>query len=176
MALAGPTSAQEGEVVNAWPKAGEWVTTLVKPPGAGAVCSTATGPQKTDTGEETSFGVEIAEPETHFHLRLRGAPPVDASSLRMEASGVVVVVMPVIRRIEKDGVQDIVADIVGDRFMRLVEPHLVGKEKVVIRAGDKTYVLPHEGFLRTIENLSACASDLHGGGVLAEPGPKRGIF
>jgi hypothetical protein len=169
-------SAQEGEVVNMWPKAGEWVTVLVKPPGAGAVCSTATGPQKTETGEETSFRIDIAEPETHFHLRLRGASPIDPTSLKMEAAGETVVVMPVIRRLDKDGVQDIEADIVGDRFMRLAEPRLVGKEKVVIRAGDRTYVLPHENFLRTIENLSACASDLHGGGALPEPAPTRRIF
>ena len=175
--LAGEASAQEGDIVNMWPKAGEWVTVLVKPPGAaGPICSTTTGPQKTETGEEASFGVDIAEPETHFHLRLRGASPIDPSSLRMEAAGETVVVMPVIRRLDKDGVQDIEADIVGDRFMRLAEPRLVGKEKVVIRAGDRTYILPHENFLRTIENLSACASDLHGGGALPEPAPKRRVF
>jgi len=174
--LAGRASAQEGEVVNAWPKAGAWVTVLVKPPGAGAICSSATGPQKTETGEEVSFGVDIAEPETHFHLRVRGGPPIDPSSLKMEAAGETVVVMPVIRRLDKDGVQHFEADIVGDRFMRLVEPRLVGKEKVVIQAGDRTYVLPHDNFLRTIENLSACASDLHGGGALPEPAPPRRIF
>ena len=176
MMLGGPASAQEGDIVNMWPKAGEWVTVLVKPPGAGAICSSATGPQKSETGEETSFRIDIAEPETHFHLRLRGASPIDPSSLKMEASGSEVVVMPVIRSLDQDGVQDIEAEIVGDRFMRLVEPRLVGKEKVVIRAGDRTFVLPHENFLRTIENLSACASDLHGGGALPEPAPKRRIF
>ncbi|MGZ3274869.1 MAG: hypothetical protein ACXU8S_10025 [Phenylobacterium sp.] len=174
--LAGQASAQEGDIVNMWPKAGEWVTVLVKPPAGGAICSSRTGPQKTETGEEASFSVDIAEPETHFHLRLRGAAPIDPSSLKMEASGVAVVDMPVIRRLEQGGVQDIEAEIVGDRFVRLVEPRLVGKEKVVIRAGERTYVLPHENFVRTIDNLSACAVDLHGGGELPEPAKGRRVL
>lgn len=163
--LAQPASAQQGEVVNMWPKAGEWVTTLVKPPGAGLVCSSATPLQKTETGEQASFGVSVAGPDTHFHLRLKGAPPMDPASLRMEAGGAEVVVMPVIGRVDQDGVQDLEAEVVGDRFVRLVEPRLVSKEKILIHAGDRTYVLPHENFVRTIDNLSACAAQARDGGL-----------
>jgi hypothetical protein len=158
--LAGQASAQDGALVNMWPKAGGWVTTLTTLPKGGTVCSSSTGPQKTGTGqEEASFGFDIDERETHFHLRLRGAGPMDPSSLQMEVSGSVLVLMPVIQRLDKDGVQDIVADIVGDRFVLLVEPRLVGKAPITIRAGDRTYVLPHENFVRTIDNLSACAAE-----------------
>jgi len=158
--LAGQASAQAGAVVNLWPRAGAWTTVLTSRPGGGAACSVATGSQRTGTGEEeASFGVDLDAEETHFHLRLRGAAPMDPPSLRMEASGALVADMPVIQRLDKDGVQDLVADIPGDRFVRLVEPRLVGKETIVIRAGDRTYVLPHEDFVRTIDNLSACARE-----------------
>jgi hypothetical protein len=158
--LAGPASAQEGKIVNMWPKAGAWITVLTNLPGGGFTCSTLTGPQKTGVGEqEASFAFEIGEQETHFHLRLKAAEPMDLESLRMEASGSLVVDMPVIQRRDQDGVLDLVADIPGDRFVRLVEPRLVGKGEVVIRAGDRTYVLPHEDFVRTIDNLSACAAE-----------------
>ena len=157
--LAEPVSAQQGDVVNMWPKSGEWITVLTSLPGGGAACSTVTGPQTTATGEEASFGFDVAEQATHFHLRLRGAEPISPSSLRLEASGSLVVDMPLLQRLDKDGVQDIEADIPSDRFVRLVEPRLVGTEKVVIRAGDRTYVLPHEKFVKTIDNLSACAAD-----------------
>lgn len=158
--LAGQGRAQEGEVVRVWPKAGAWVTSLVNRPGGGTVCSIATGPQNTGTGEEeASFAFDIDPQETHFHLRLRGAAPMEPSSLKMEASGAVVVLMPVLQHAEKDGIQELVADIPGDRFVRLVEPRLAGKETVVIRADDRTYVLPHDNFIRTIDNLSACTAE-----------------
>jgi hypothetical protein len=158
--LAGQASAQAGAVVNLWPRAGAWVTVLTSRPGGGAACSAATGPQKTGAGEEeASFGFDVSEQETHFHLRLRGAPPMEPSSLMLEAAGAAPLDMPVIQRLDKDGVQDLVADLPGDRFVRLVEPRLVGKETIVIRAGDRTYVLPHEDFVRTIDNLSACARE-----------------
>ena len=156
--LASPVSAQEGTVVNMWPKAGEWITVLASQAGGGLACSIVTGPQKTETGEEASFAFDVAE-ETHLHLRLKGAPPLDPPGLRMEASGALVADMPLLKRLDKDGVQDLEADIPGDRFARVIEPHLVGKEKVVMRAGDKTYVLPHEAFVRTIDNLSACTKE-----------------
>ena len=159
--LAGQACAQDAAVVNAWPKAGAWTTVLRTLPGGGLACSSTTGPQKTGNGEEeASFGVEISGQETHFHLRLRGAAPMDPSSLKMEAAGAEVVDMPVIQRLDKDGVQAFTADIVGDRFVRLAEPRLVGKAPVVIRAGDRTFALPHEDFLRTIDNLSACTAEM----------------
>ena len=158
--LAGRAAAQEPAVVRMWPKAGAWVTTLKNRPKGGPVCSSSTEPQKTGAGpEEASFGFDIDERETHFHLRLQGSEPVESSSLQMEVSGSVLVLMPVIQRLDNNGVQDIVADIVGDRFVLLVEPRLVGKEPIMIRAGDRTYVLPHENFVRTIDNLSACATE-----------------
>ena len=176
--LASPVSAQEGTVVNMWPKAGEWITVLAGKAGGGVACSIVTGPQKTETGEEASFAFDVAD-ETHFHLRLKGAPPLDPPGLLMEAAGATVADMPLLKRLDKDGVQDLEADIPGDRFARVIEPHLVGKETVVIRAGGKTYVLPHENFVRTIDNLSACAKEARERGARPsgqEPAAGRRVF
>jgi hypothetical protein len=139
--LAEPAFAQEGNIVNMWPKTGEWVTVLTNLPNGGVSCSSVTGPQKSGTGEKVSFGFAVSEQRTHFYLNLRGAEPMNPSSLQIEASGLILVDMPLIQHLDKDGAQVMEVDIPGDSFVRVVRLNLVRERQVAIRAGDKTYVL-----------------------------------
>lgn len=149
-------SAQDGNIVDMWPKTGEWITVLTTLPNGDASCSTVTGPQKSGTMEKVSFGFTGSDGKTHFHLRLQGAESMNLSSLQMETSDLILIDMPLIQRLDKDGAQVMETEIPGNRFASVVRPSLAKGRQVTVRAGTKTYVLPHEQFSKAVDNLSAC--------------------
>jgi hypothetical protein len=81
---------------------------------------------------------------------------MNLSSLQMETSDLILIDMPLIQRLDKDGAQVMEAEIPGNRFASVVRPSLVKGRQVAVRAGTKTYVLPYEQFSKAVDNLSAC--------------------
>ena len=148
--------AQDGNIVDMWPKTGEWITVLTTVPNGDASCSIVTGPQKSGTTEKVSFSFTVSDGKIHFHLRLQGAEPMNLSSLQMETSDLILIDMPLIQRLDKDGAQVMEAEIPGNRFASVVRPSLAKGRQVTVRAGTKTYVLPHDQFSKAVDNLSAC--------------------
>lgn len=158
--LANPSAAQQADgqvgVIHAWPALSPWITLMIGLPNGSAVCSAATQtPPLGPAGYSVAF--VLSGGGTHFYLTMSDRSNVAAQKFQLVGERGVFADMPVIS--QQAALGTTIADIPGDNFIKQIVPEMLKDQEISLRAGDRSFPVPHARFAEVVDQIRDCADE-----------------